>query len=225
MSTHSATGLVDRDTKTPLSLTSEWVLSEWICHIHFYDPCCPCPFFAVPLQHWQMCTQLYEAQKCTGVQQLTHLHTPLHFSTPNIKNLLLPPWQLQQVKSYTVALPASRCRWAAPMQLPHSQPPSWQSIPISTWMVFNYVPRGYHGSSISSVWQCNSLCPAAMSAKLRQFTCSCSYIALGKSDLPSILCIHLISGKYSLTPPTWAVTGVISQWGRCFWSLFQCMAT
>lgn len=67
-------------------------------------------------------------------------------------------------------------------------------------MVFNYVPRGYHGSSISSVWQCNSLCPAAMSAKLRQFTCSCSYIALGKSDLPSILRIHLIFGTHSLTP-------------------------
>lgn len=119
-------------------------------------------------------------------------------------------WLLQQVKPYTVYMKdrACWCRWAPPTQLPHSPPPSWQIIPISTWMVFNYVPRGYHGSSISSVWQCNSLCPAAMSAKLRQFTCSCSYIALGKSDLPSILCIHLISGTHSLTPPTWAVTGV-----------------
>lgn len=80
-------------------------------------------------------------------------------------------------------------------------------VPISTWMVFNYVPRGYHSSSISSVWQCNSLCPAAMSVKLRQFTCSCRYIALGKSDLPSILCIHLISGTHILTPIIWAVTG------------------
>lgn len=102
----------------------------------------------------------------------------------------------------------------SPVQLPHSPPPSWQSVPISTWMVFNYVPRGYHGSSISSVWQCNSLCPAAMSAKLRQFTCSCSYIALGKSDLPSILCIHLISGKHSLTPLKWAVTGVTKLKGK-----------
>lgn len=39
-----------------------------------------------------------------------------------------------------------------------------------------------------------------MSAKLRQFTCSCSYTAPGTSDLPSILCIHLISGTHSLTP-------------------------
>lgn len=136
----------------------------------------------------------------------THEHKPRHLlaSTPNITNHLLSLWQLQQVKPYTVYMKddACRCRWAPPTQLPHSQPPSWQSIPISTWMVFNYVPRGYHGSSISSVWQCNSLCPAAMSAKLRQFTCSCSYIALGKSDLPSILCIHLISGTHSLTPPT-----------------------
>lgn len=81
-------------------------------------------------------------------------------------------------------------------------------------MVFNYVPRGYHGSSISSVWQCNSLCPAAMSAKLRQFTCSCSYIALGKNDLPSILCIHLISSSHTLTPPTCAVTGVTKSKGE-----------
>lgn len=77
-----------------------------------------------------------------------------------------------------------------------------------TWMVFNYVPRGYHGSSISSVWQCNSLCPAAMSAKLRQFTCSCSYIALGMSALPSILCIHLLPGTRRLSPQTLAVTCV-----------------
>lgn len=76
---------------------------------------------------------------------------------------------------------------------------SWQSLPISTWMVFNYVPRGYHSHSISSVWQCNSLCPAAMSAKLRQFTCSCSYTAMEEGDLPSILCVHLISGTQNLT--------------------------
>lgn len=111
---------------------------------------------------------------------------------------------------------ACRCRWAPPTQLPHSPPPSWQSIPISTWMVFNYVPRGYHRRSISSVWQCNSLCPAAMSVKLRQFTCSCSYIAQGKSDLPSILCIYLISGTHthSLTPPTLATTGVTKPKGE-----------
>lgn len=131
-------------------------------------------------------------------------------STPITTNQLFCFWQLQQVKPYNIYMKdhACWCRWAPPTQLPHSPPPSWQSIPISTWMVFNYVPRGYHGSSISSVWQCNSLCPAAMSAKLRQFTCSCSYIALGKSDVPSILCIHLISGTHSLTPQTWAVTGV-----------------
>lgn len=148
----------------------------------------------------------------------THVHKPQHLlaSTPNLTNHLFFLWQLQQVKPYTVYMKdnACRCRWAPPTQLPHSPPPSWQSIPISTWMVFNYVPRGYHGSSISSVWQCNSLCPAAMSAKLRQFTCSCSYIALGKSDLPSIRCIHLISGTHSLTPPTWAVTGVTKSKGE-----------
>lgn len=94
-------------------------------------------------------------------------------------------------------------------------------------MVFNYVPSGYHGSSISSVWQCNSLCPAAMSAKLRQFTCSCSYIALRKNDLPSILCIHLISGTHSLTPPTWAVTGKTKSKGKVclFFLSVQHMAT
>jgi len=71
-----------------------------------------------------------------------------------------------------------------------------ESTPISTWMVFNYVPGGDHGSSISSVWQCNSLCPAAMSVKLRQFTCSCSYTALGTRDLPSILCMRSLSGTH-----------------------------
>lgn len=66
-------------------------------------------------------------------------------------------------------------------------------------MVFNYVPGGYHSHSISSVWQCNSLCPAAVSAKLRQFTCWCSYTALEEADLPSILCIHVSPGTQSLT--------------------------
>lgn len=138
-----------------------------------------------------------------------NMHTSLNISTPNSTNNLSKPWHLQQVKSHSAFLEdnACRCRWAPPTQLPHSPPSTWQSIPISTWMGFNYVPRGYHGSSISSVWQCNSLCPAAMSAKLRQFTCSCSYIALGKSDVPSILCIHLISGAHGLTPPTRAVAG------------------
>lgn len=39
----------------------------------------------------------------------------------------------------------------------------------------NMCQSEYHSTSISSVWQCNSSCPAAMSTKLRQFTCSCSY--------------------------------------------------
>lgn len=136
-------------------------------------------------------------------------HAQKPVSTSSITNL----FSLWQVWPYTVYMEddACWCRWAPPKQLPHSPPPFWQSIPISTWMVFNYVPRGYHGSSISSVWQCNSLCPAAMSAKLRQFTCSCSYIALWKNELPSILCIHLISGTHGLTPPTWAVRSAVKR--------------
>lgn len=87
-------------------------------------------------------------------------------------------------------------------------------------MVFNYVPSGYHGSSISSVWQCNSLCPAAMSAKLRQFTCSCSYIALRKNKLPCILCIHLISGTHSL-PLQHSCQRQNKVKGVCVFSFFQ----
>lgn len=146
-----------------------------------------------------------------GVQKLTHTNPHICW-LPHPKNRKPPHLRLTATTGKAVHClherPCFLMQMSNSLAIPHTPPPSWQSIPISTWIVFNYVPRGYHGSSISSVWQSNSLCPAAMSAKLRQFTCSCSYIALGKSHLPSILCIHLISGTHSLTPPTWAVTGV-----------------
>lgn len=105
--------------------------------------------------------------------------------------------QLQQVKAKTMLshadehLPRNYLTPNLPLGSAYQFPPGWSST-----MCQEYITA----ASISSVWQCNSLCPAAMSAKLRQFTCSCSYTALGTSDLPSILCIHLISGTHSLTP-------------------------
>lgn len=140
----------------------------------------------------------------------TNSHKPKHLfaSTPNITKHLFSLTAITGKVIYCL-----HERQSLPMQMSTShEPPSWQSIPISTWMVFNYVPRGYHGSSISSLWQCNSLCPAAMSAKLRQFTCSCSYIALGKTDLPSIPCIHFISGTHGLTPLKWTVKIKRGRW-------------
>lgn len=131
---------------------------------------------------------------CANVQ--TSYNICLHPNTSAFTSLLCL-LQLQQVKAKTMLahadehLPRKHLTPNLPLGSAYQFPPGWSST-----MCQEYITA----ASISSVWQCNSLYPAAMSAKLRQFTCSCSYTALGTSDLPSILCIHLISGTHSLTP-------------------------
>lgn len=69
--------------------------------------------------------------------------TSARIQNPTVFTSLLCLLQLQQVRAKTMLAHADE---HLPRNYLTPNLPSWQRAPISTWMVFNYVPRVDHGS-------------------------------------------------------------------------------